>query len=234
MQNNLKLFMSMIIISTIFSNNMQAEKYQKPDLISLGAHYFPIDNPKDASDSAQNIFSDKGAWFGFALPDDKNINSGFVGPYLIHYKNGAWLSKSLINLKLVTKSGNLLVDKESSDVFFDTGELHLHMKYNNGVYIDQTLQYISANSVLINASIHSDIEIETELQWFGELLIDKTKYENISGGLQFTLDNGLIIQARFSDPYLEFNLSENSYESCLLYTSPSPRDRQKSRMPSSA
>ena len=26
----------------------------------------------------------------------------------------------------------------------------------------------------------------------------------------------------------------NSYKSCLLYTSPSPRDRQKSRMPSSA
>ena len=25
-----------------------------------------------------------------------------------------------------------------------------------------------------------------------------------------------------------------SYQSCLLYTSPSPRDRQKSRMPSSA
>ena len=213
MQNNLKLFMSMIIISTIFSNNMQAEKYQKPDLISLGAHYFPIDNPKDASDSAQNIFSDKGAWFGFALPDDKNINSGFVGPYLLHYKNGAWLSKSLINLKPVTKSSNLLVDKESSNVFFDTGELHLHIKYNNGVYIDQTLQYISANSVLINASIHSDIEIETELQWFGELLINETKYEKIVGGFQFSLDNGLIIQAHFSDPHIEFNLSENGYES---------------------
>ena len=27
---------------------------------------------------------------------------------------------------------------------------------------------------------------------------------------------------------------ENIYCSCLLYTSPSPRDRQKSRMPSSA
>ena len=26
----------------------------------------------------------------------------------------------------------------------------------------------------------------------------------------------------------------NTYMSCLLYTSPSPRDRQKSRMPSSA
>ena len=63
MQNNLKLFIFMIITSITLSNNMQAEKYQKPDLISLGAHYFPIDNPKNASDSAQNIFSDKGAWF---------------------------------------------------------------------------------------------------------------------------------------------------------------------------
>ena len=31
---------------------------------------------------------------------------------------------------------------------------------------------------------------------------------------------------------LEVELEE--YENCLLYTSPSPRDRQKSRMPSSA
>ena len=28
--------------------------------------------------------------------------------------------------------------------------------------------------------------------------------------------------------------AENNQEACLLYTSPSPRDRQKSRMPSSA
>ena len=33
----------------------------------------------------------------------------------------------------------------------------------------------------------------------------------------------------------EFNASEvDHYMHCLLYTSPSPRDRQKSRMPSSA
>ena len=33
---------------------------------------------------------------------------------------------------------------------------------------------------------------------------------------------------------LELWLAEGNYRSCLLYTSPSPRDRQKSRMPSSA
>jgi len=112
MQNNLKLFMSMIIISTIFSNNMQAEKYQKPDLISLGAHYFPIDNPKDASDSAQSLFTDLGAWFGFSLPN--NISDdvfGFVGPYLMHYKYGAWLSQSIINLDLKINSLSIYIQK---------------------------------------------------------------------------------------------------------------------------
>ena len=35
----------------------------------------------------------------------------------------------------------------------------------------------------------------------------------------------------FAFPVLSF---QAKYEGCLLYTSPSPRDRQKSRMPSSA
>ena len=33
---------------------------------------------------------------------------------------------------------------------------------------------------------------------------------------------------------IEISLTPDSIFSCLLYTSPSPRDRQKSRMPSSA
>ena len=31
-----------------------------------------------------------------------------------------------------------------------------------------------------------------------------------------------------------FDVSKNSFYTCLLYTSPSPRDRTRSRMPSSA
>ena len=33
---------------------------------------------------------------------------------------------------------------------------------------------------------------------------------------------------------MRFKLYDRKWHSCLLYTSPSPRDRQKSRMPSSA
>ena len=38
----------------------------------------------------------------------------------------------------------------------------------------------------------------------------------------------------YYDSYVKFFYNGDSKEPCLLYTSPSPRDRQKSRMPSSA
>ena len=36
------------------------------------------------------------------------------------------------------------------------------------------------------------------------------------------------------DGFIVKDINMNGYRDCLLYTSPSPRDRQKSRMPSSA
>ena len=38
----------------------------------------------------------------------------------------------------------------------------------------------------------------------------------------------------FANSEYDFPSREEAYQGCLLYTSPSPRDRQKSRMPSSA
>ena len=52
-----------------------------------------------------------------------------------------------------------------------------------------------------------------------------------------TQENGLVTIAEGlkKRPPLEFVAKlSNKTDTCLLYTSPSPRDRQKSRMPSSA
>ena len=46
------------------------------------------------------MLSNKATLLGITLPN--NISDdvfGFVGPYLMHYKYGAWLSQSFINLK---------------------------------------------------------------------------------------------------------------------------------------
>ena len=50
-------------------------------------------------------------------------------------------------------------------------------------------------------------------------------------------DKGEILKNTFQGFFKEnsfFHGAALSYYTCLLYTSPSPRDRQKSRMPSSA
>ena len=69
-------------------------------------------------------------------------------------------------------------------------------------------------------------------RWF-----DEDRYEVLDRILS---DNVLaIINMSVDIPTCEFSLKlteryENVFCACLLYTSPSPRDRQKSRMPSSA
>lgn len=198
----------LMTISAITFSNCSSEVKKNQSFINMRNYFHPIDSPQKFSDSAQNIFMDKGAWFGFALPDTNHQFSGFVGPYLMQYKYGGWLSTSLININPIIMSGNSTIGEKSSNAFFDAGKLYLNKTYENGMSIDQSLQYISAKSVLINLSLHGNTDTETGLLWFGDLLMDDTKIQNIDGGFQIGLDNGLIIQIRFSDPEIEFSFSE--------------------------
>ena len=53
----------------------------------------------------------------------------------------------------------------------------------------------------------------------------------INSSRENQIDEGEVI---FTEPIADFDGDGISDNACLLYTSPSPRDRQKSRMPSSA
>ena len=62
-------------------------------------------------------------------------------------------------------------------------------------------------------------------------------YERIVGKSEdyFQLDDvAVIISRKFGDQLLRFYKEKETSQSCLLYTSPSPRDGLLSRMPSSA
>ena len=82
--------------------------------------------------------------------------------------------------------------------------------------------------VLRNADELSFADIEKNIKEISEKARDgKLTIEDLQGGT-FTISNGGVYGSMLSTPIL------NLPQSCLLYTSPSPRDRQKSRMPSSA
>ena len=61
-----------------------------------------------------------------------------------------------------------------------------------------------------------------DLSRIGRDLAKTIIVDNVAENFQLQPDNGIFIKSWFDD------------QNCLLYTSPSPRDRQKSRMPSSA
>ena len=60
------------------------------------------------------------------------------------------------------------------------------------------------------------------------LLIGLFCYKNVP-----TLIGGIVCSVILMIIY-KMNIVDGLFDTCLLYTSPSPRDRQKSRMPSSA
>ena len=61
------------------------------------------------------------------------------------------------------------------------------------------------------------------------------KYQVIKNAISYELANFIYNYFLLKRDAVKFMYDNNiTYDTCLLYTSPSPRDRQKSRMPSSA
>ena len=58
----------------------------------------------------------------------------------------------------------------------------------------------------------------------------------VSAPIPSLLEGQVLVRHHFLslDPYMRGRMNDSKSYVCLLYTSPSPRDRQKSRMPSSA
>ena len=111
--------------------------------------------------------------------------------------------------------GTLIEYKEDPD---DKNTLTLKYCISEG-YIQELRQvYIDGEEALVSGSRLSNTGSVSEARldkYFAKLKISIRKIRSSS---RFT-----IMELRFTQP-----------DYCLLYTSPSPRDRQKSRMPSSA
>jgi acetyl-CoA synthase len=85
---------------------------------------------------------------------------------------------------------------------------------------------------VLERQIHYFVNGGSGIQHIGQRDIAWIRISNAAVEKGFNLEHfGKILHARFKN---DFGAIVDKVEVCLLYTSPSPRDRQKSRMPSSA
>ena len=95
-----------------------------------------------------------------------------------------------------------------------------------GNYVkDEQGKYVIDNEQ--NGSVQTYIKIDKDL-------INKYKNTRLSKGDTVVSEYTLEYNPKQVTFYVRHMLQNPKYDPCLLYTSPSPRDRQKSRMPSSA
>ena len=111
--------------------------------------------------------------------------------------------------------------KEQLKIFIKIGEINKSAIKN---LEDSKLDETNSSLKKINELIENQIEnIE---------VIDRN---DLSINIKGLIENITLSQERYASSFgKNQTIRSDSIKSCLLYTSPSPRDRQKSRMPSSA
>ena len=133
-----------------------------------------------------------------------------------------------------------------------TGWTFQHTFNTAGTYDYQCDPHVSfgmIGTITVNPAASTDEIVITEIMYNPpESGVDSTEYieilnngpdtvnmENYSfGGVDFTFPAMLVQPGEYVVVTSNANAFQSYYGTCLLYTSPSPRDRTRSRMPSSA
>ena len=99
------------------------------------------------------------------------------------------------------------------------------------------IQFVSSLTFLVLlGACHGEKTSKQQVSCFDECLIMKNEQVHIEFNTQYiVVEQQYQLKIKSKEPIKAINIhGTNMNMGCLLYTSPSPRDRQKSRMPSSA
>ena len=89
-----------------------------------------------------------------------------------------------------------------------------------------------ALTILKEVSVEIDVPITTDVHEISDIDLVRDVVDPIQIPAFLSRQSSLIEAA--AETGIPINIKKGQFMNCLLYTSPSPRDRQKSRMPSSA
>ena len=129
----------------------------------------------------------------------------------------------------------------AADVFVDDTQTLLNKSFGSSTFDGTTNTFLNIpNSGLANSSI----EINGNTISLGGVVVTPNDNDNTTYGISIqdgstTEQKALRLTAGgtgtgFQDNFIQYDTDPNNILTCLLYTSPSPRDVEESRMPSSA
>ncbi|SHF88182.1 putative isomerase [Mariniphaga anaerophila] len=141
--------------------------------------------PEDQLDSRAFVFSDMGAWHGYALPekDRSEIYGGFIGPRLMTGRR--WISKSLCRLSLTVDGKEFSFRQNCRELTYYPGRL-VQQYANGNLQVDMELIFVSTRTALIQTKIRntSEKEVKIEASWIGELLDEKASVLLVENGIK--------------------------------------------------
>eukprot|EP01017_Pseudomicrothorax_dubius_P023221 TRINITY_DN2488_c0_g1_i3.p1 TRINITY_DN2488_c0_g1~~TRINITY_DN2488_c0_g1_i3.p1 ORF type:complete len:136 (-),score=10.75 TRINITY_DN2488_c0_g1_i3:11-418(-) len=106
-------------------------------------------------------------------------------------------------------------------------------KYEIGKTLHQSAKPSHEGGYYVYASLEEAIFADIPRKKGGMFIAPRTVLQVLCWGTRIDYDNGKIA-FEYLKPVADMGFPTGYLSTCLLYTSPSPRDRQKSRMPSSA
>jgi len=146
-----QIIITLIAILSFYSCEEKSTKYNRyqfPDVLDIK------NIPANSNDWEAFCFSDLGAWYGFALPDDPEYFGKFIGPFSM--RQGHWLSRDLLGFGLFDDTGKRieLADCISCKIHYYPGLLEQNYLFDD-FSVKMNLFFISTQSTIVSAKINN-------------------------------------------------------------------------------
>ncbi len=188
-----------------------------PDVLNLSGI------PENASDRSVFMFSDKGAWFGYSLPDSNNLDlaGSFIGPFLMTQDNGIWISPVLSRLNLTDASTNEPIPLSSATIkriHSYPGKLVQEFELSSpALKIKTELIFVSARTAITRLQIQNldqNSELSLSASWEGNSFLEGVSFSQNEKGIRihFSKNENIGMITLGGDRTININSENTSYQ----------------------
>ena len=177
--------------------------------------------PKHKTDRSVFMFSDLGAWHGYALPDSAGFEGSFVGPFLMTQDNGVWISECLSKLEVIDLETGEKIDFKP---IIGTGKKaysgnleQVFTGINHDIIIHTHLWFLTNRTAQISISLSNENlgkPITIQAKWLGNHFLEGMNFSKNNNKIKigFSKNENIGMISMDNDKVEKFEVQENSYE----------------------